>query len=85
MVLFEQATKELGYHPYPAPAATLSQQYTNPDGVSRAGCQYCGYCMLYGCMVAAKAQPDEYPDARPAAIEELRRPSRVLGAADRAS
>lgn len=57
MVLFEQATRELGYHPYPAAAATLSQQYTNPDGVSRAGCQYCGYCMLYGCMVAAKAQP----------------------------
>lgn len=57
MALFEQAARDLRYHPYPAPAATLSQAYTNPDGISRAGCMYCGYCMLYGCMVAAKAQP----------------------------
>jgi gluconate 2-dehydrogenase alpha chain len=57
MALFEQATTELGYHPYPAPAATLTETYKNPDGITRGGCQYCGYCMLYGCMVAAKAQP----------------------------
>ncbi len=57
MTVFEQAARELGYHPYPSPAATLTRNYTNPDGVSRGACQYCGYCMLYGCMVAAKAQP----------------------------
>ena len=57
MSLAETAARELGFHPYMAPAGTLSQTYTNPDRISRAGCMYCGYCMLYGCMVAAKAQP----------------------------
>jgi gluconate 2-dehydrogenase alpha chain len=54
---FERAVRELGYHPYPVPTATLSQNYTNPDGVSRPACQYCGYCTRYGCMIGAKAQP----------------------------
>ena len=55
--LFHKAAGELGYHPYPTPAATLSQTYRNPDGVTRSGCAYCGYCMRYGCMIGAKAQP----------------------------
>jgi gluconate 2-dehydrogenase alpha chain len=55
--LFAKAAKELGYHPFPTPAATLSQTYTNPDGVTRSGCAYCGYCLRYGCMIGAKAQP----------------------------
>jgi len=55
--LFGKAARELGYHPYPTPAATLSQSYTNPDGITRPGCAYCGYCMLFGCMIEAKAQP----------------------------
>jgi len=55
--LFEAATKKLGLHPYPMPAANLSATYTNPDGVSRAGCAYCGFCERFGCMVGAKAQP----------------------------
>src|SRR5215472_9871430 len=55
--LFRDAAKALGYHPYPAPAATISQAYTNPDGVARAGCVYCGYCERFGCMIGAKAQP----------------------------
>ena len=33
--LFEKAVRELGYHPYPVPTATLSRTYTNPDGVTR--------------------------------------------------
>lgn len=57
MTLFEEGAKQLGYHPYPVPAATLSEAYRNPDGVSRAGCAYCGYCESFGCMVGAKAQP----------------------------
>jgi gluconate 2-dehydrogenase alpha chain len=57
MTVFEKAARELGYHPYPSPAATLAQDYTNPEGVSRPGCAYCGYCMLFGCMIGAKAQP----------------------------
>lgn len=55
--LFRDAAKSLGYHPYPNPAATTSQTYTNPDGVSRAGCTYCGFCDRFGCMIGAKAQP----------------------------
>jgi len=55
--LFNDAAKGLGYHPYPSPAANLSEAYTNPDGVSRSACFYCGFCERFGCMVGAKAQP----------------------------
>ena len=55
--LFESAAKSLGYHPYPNPSAAISKAYTNPDGVSRPGCFYCGFCDRFGCMVSAKAQP----------------------------
>jgi gluconate 2-dehydrogenase alpha chain len=55
--LFQVGTEKLGYHPYPIPAATLSEPYRNPDGVVRPGCAYCGYCERFGCMVSAKAQP----------------------------
>src|SRR5262245_9603320 len=57
VTVFEKAVRELGYHPYPVPTATLSRTYTNPDGVTRSGCAYCGYCTRYGCMIGAKAQP----------------------------
>jgi gluconate 2-dehydrogenase alpha chain len=55
--LFRDAAKTLGYHPYPNPAATNSEPYTNPDGISRSACLYCGFCERFGCMVGAKAQP----------------------------
>jgi gluconate 2-dehydrogenase alpha chain len=55
--LFRDASQRLGYHPYPQPAATTSRAYTNPEGISRAGCTYCGYCERFGCMIGAKAQP----------------------------
>ncbi|MEO8097412.1 MAG: GMC family oxidoreductase [Acidobacteriota bacterium] len=55
--LFADASKKLGYHPYPQPAANLSEAYRNPDGITRAPCAYCGYCERFGCMVGAKAQP----------------------------
>jgi gluconate 2-dehydrogenase alpha chain len=57
MDLFNKASLDLGYHPYPIPTATLSQSYKNPDGITRPGCLYCGYCSRYGCMIGAKAQP----------------------------
>jgi len=57
MTLFEESVKKLSYHPYPVPAATLSEAYRNPDGISRPGCAYCGYCETFGCMIGAKAQP----------------------------
>jgi gluconate 2-dehydrogenase alpha chain len=55
--MFEDAVRKMGYHPYPTPAANLSETYKNPDGITRAGCAYCGYCQRYGCMIGAKAQP----------------------------
>jgi gluconate 2-dehydrogenase alpha chain len=55
--MFRDAAGALGYHAFPLPAATTSVPYTNPDGVSRAGCSYCGYCERFGCMIGAKAQP----------------------------
>jgi gluconate 2-dehydrogenase alpha chain len=55
--MFKEATHKLGYHPYPLPAATLSEAYTNSDGIARPGCVYCGYCDRFGCMIGAKAQP----------------------------
>jgi len=57
MSLFQKASLDLGYHPYPIPTATLSQAYTNPDGITRPACLCCGYCSRYGCMIGAKAQP----------------------------
>lgn len=54
---FRDAAKSLGYHPYHAAAATISTEYKNPDGVSRPGCTYCGFCERFGCMIGAKAQP----------------------------
>lgn len=55
--LFRSATTSLGYHPFPIPAATLSTTYTNPDGVTRPGCAFCGFCERFGCMIGSKAQP----------------------------
>jgi gluconate 2-dehydrogenase alpha chain len=55
--LFGEATKSLGYHPYPNQVAILSQDYTNPDGVSRPACAFCGFCVRHGCMIGAKSQP----------------------------
>jgi gluconate 2-dehydrogenase alpha chain len=57
-LLFAKAAKELGYHPFPMPSSTPSQTYINPDGIARPGCQYCGHCSLFGCMVGAKASPN---------------------------
>jgi gluconate 2-dehydrogenase alpha chain len=55
--MFHKATLELGLHPYPQPSANLGADYTNPDGISRPACAYCGYCSGYACMIGARAQP----------------------------
>jgi gluconate 2-dehydrogenase alpha chain len=55
--LFRDATRSLGYHPFPSPSANLSKTYRNPDGIVRPACEYCGFCDRFGCMVGAKAQP----------------------------
>jgi gluconate 2-dehydrogenase alpha chain len=55
--LFRKATAELGYHPFFAPTANLPVAYTNPDGIARGACTYCGFCERFGCEVGAKADP----------------------------
>src|SRR5690606_36408185 len=57
MELFTEATARLGYHPYVQPSANLSENYTNPDGISRVACQYCGFCERFGCEYGSKADP----------------------------
>lgn len=55
--LFADAARGLGYHPFPQPAANLSQAYTNPLGVTLGACSYCGFCERFGCGNYAKASP----------------------------
>lgn len=55
--MFEEATKKFGYHPYMMPSGNLSENYTNPDGIARAACQYCAFCERFGCEYGAKADP----------------------------
>jgi choline dehydrogenase-like flavoprotein len=49
-VLFERAAKQLGWHPFPAPLAVLSQPYRG-----RVACVHCGFCESFGCEVGAKS------------------------------
>jgi gluconate 2-dehydrogenase alpha chain len=55
--MFADAAKQMQLHPYMQPSANLSTNYTNPDNISRAACQYCGYCERFGCEYGAKADP----------------------------
>ena len=55
--MFSQAAKNMGYHPFPMPAANASRPYTNPDGAVLGQCQYCGFCVKYGCEANAKGSP----------------------------
>ena len=49
-VLFEAATRKLGWHPFPAPMAVISRQHRG-----RVPCQHCGFCEGYGCEYGAKS------------------------------
>ena len=49
-VLFERASRKLGWHPQPAPMAILSQPHNG-----RAACIHCGFCATFGCEVGAKS------------------------------
>src|SRR6266852_3910915 len=55
--LFRGAAKSLGYHPYNNATAVTSEEYTNPDGITRPPCAFCGFCERTPCMINAKAQP----------------------------
>lgn len=56
-VLFAKAARELGYQPFPLPAANASQPYTNPYGCQLGPCNFCGFCSDYGCINYSKASP----------------------------
>ena len=49
-VILERAGKQLGYNPYPAPVAILSQPHNG-----RPACIHCGFCNGFGCEVNAKS------------------------------
>lgn len=49
-VIFERAARKLGYHPYPAPMAILSEPRPG-----RSACVQCGFCFGFGCEVGAKS------------------------------
>jgi gluconate 2-dehydrogenase alpha chain len=53
--LFAKAAAEMGYHPFPGPAANASQAYTNPLGVTMGPCTFCGFCERFGCGNYSKA------------------------------
>jgi len=55
--MFAEAAGELGYHPFPFPAANASRAYVNPYGAQLHACTYCGYCERFGCGYYAKADP----------------------------
>lgn len=80
MNMFEKATKNLGYTPYIIPSGNFSESYENPDGISRAACQYCAYCENFGCEYGAKADPavTVIPVAKKTGNLELRTHSNVI-------
>ena len=56
-LMFEKAAKGLGYNPFPQPISNSSRPYTNIEGLTLGGCQYCGHCDKSGCEANAKAGP----------------------------
>jgi gluconate 2-dehydrogenase alpha chain len=55
--LFAKAARELGYEPFPIPAANASAPYTNPYGVRLGPCNFCGFCEDFGCYMYSKSSP----------------------------
>ena len=49
-VIFERAGRKLGWHPFPAPMAILSQPRPG-----RSACVNCGFCWGFACEVGAKS------------------------------
>ena len=55
--LFAKAAAELGYHPFPGPAAAMTRDYTNLYKVMMGECQRGGFCSSHACAAGAKANP----------------------------
>ena len=56
--IMDEASRSLGYHPFPSPSSNMSQTYTNPEGLTLGACEYCGHCERFGCEANAKASPN---------------------------
>ena len=82
--LFEDATRKLGYHPYPTPAANLSENYTNPDGVSRRRLRLLRLLLALRLHDRSQGAAQQYADAGAAQAQELSTANRKLGAPHRA-
>lgn len=69
------AMKALGYHPFPGPAAILSEPYDD-----RPACSYCGYCSGFGCWNDSKSSTlvSAIPQAEKTGNLEIRTNSRVF-------
>jgi gluconate 2-dehydrogenase alpha chain len=78
---FKAAAEQLGYKPFPTPAANSSSAYTNPDGMKLGACQYCGHCERFICEAQAKASPEVllYPLLKTRKNFEARLNCHVLG------
>ena len=55
--MFAKAAKELGYHPFPGPAAARTRDYMNLYKVMMGECQRGGFCSSHACAAGAKANP----------------------------
>ena len=77
---FYKAAKEMGYHPYPIPAANASRPYVNPYNCQMGPCNFCGFCSDYGCLNYSKASPNAciMPVLRQRGHFELRTHAQVL-------
>jgi gluconate 2-dehydrogenase alpha chain len=56
-VKFHAAATEVGFKPFPCPAANTSRAYKNPLGVQMGQCTYCGYCEWFACGNNSKSSP----------------------------
>ena len=54
---FDAAAREVGFKPFPCPAANTSQPYKNSLGVQMGECTYCGYCEWFACGNYSKSSP----------------------------
>jgi gluconate 2-dehydrogenase alpha chain len=57
-MMFHDAAKNLGYHPFPMPISISSAPYKNAEGVELGACEYCGFCNRTACETNAKASPN---------------------------
>ena len=73
--LFAEAARAAGHHPFPLPAAILTEPYRG-----RAACTYCSFCSRFGCHVDAKAsaQNTVLPEALATGRLQLVTGARVL-------